>query len=315
MKTPLQVDSNSLKRKEYYFDNPLCNYKKIEKLTHKKFGIIEPISPGCPGNCFFCFAGRNNRKSFFINNPKVYANARNRILINETTEATIPGYESQMGKFYSNLPQKNNILNLVSRFPVSLIKTLKYSNLEEFEMVILQISYTGLKGKNKEKWEPYVESPKQKLNAIRNLIKWGYNVSVRFEPLIPTYHNSKRIMSILNDLRSVGVKHITIGTLKLNAQLKKKLKLKDKVLLNLFEDDLFYGEYYLKAQIREKIISDILTFSKGLHISFCLEGYCKNCPKSINLTCNSFCEGFSPKLISKIRGEKNETNYGKTRRK
>ncbi|MBI5798105.1 hypothetical protein HZA98_04345 [Candidatus Woesearchaeota archaeon] len=88
---------------EYYFENPLCHYKTLERVLSRQFFIIEPVGPGCTSGCPLCFAKRSNSDKILVSNT-TFPDLEDKMFINETTESTIPGMEEEVSTFYKRLP-------------------------------------------------------------------------------------------------------------------------------------------------------------------------------------------------------------------
>lgn len=288
-------------KQEYYYKNPLCHYKIIEQVISKQFVIIEPVGPGCTSGCPLCFARRSKDDEIFVSNEN-FVDLTDKMFINETTESTIPGREEEVSLFYKRLPGKKNILNVVSRFPNSLRKTLALSDVQRFDMVIIQIAYTGFNENLRRKWEPGVESTPERLEGIKRLIDDGYELSVRLEPLYPRYHTKDQVLETIEQLRNIGVQHLTTETLKLTPKTVPIVEKIDRELLSYFNLRLFFGEYYLKQDIRNKMLGWVVESAKdkGIYVGLCLE--CDgNCNISSQVRANAFCEGISRNVIRKAK--------------
>ncbi len=288
-------------KQEYYYQNPLCHYRTLELVMGKQFSIIEPVGPGCTSGCPLCFANRSRDDEILVSGD-CFENLTDKMFINETTESTIPEREEEVSSFYKRLPGKRNVLNVISRFPNSLRKTLAISDVQRFDMVIVQIAYTGFNDDYSRKWEPMKETASQRLRGIKNLIDDGYEVSVRFEPLYPKYHTREDVLDVLESLYRIGICHLTTETLKLTPKTLPIVENIDKTLLDYFDLELFCGEYYPKQEIRDEMLGWVVESAKdkGIDVGLCLE--CNsNCKISSRVRTNAFCEGISRSVIHKMK--------------
>lgn len=288
-------------KQEYYYQNPLCHYKTLELMLSRQFFVIEPVGPGCTSGCPLCFARRSKDDGIYIS-EEGFGDLTDKMFINETTESTIPGREEEVSLFYKRLPGKTNILNVVSRFPLSLRETLALSDVQRFDMVIVQIAYTGFNEDFRRKWEPGAESTAERLEGIKRLIEDGYEVSVRLEPLYPKYHTKEDIFKAVESLHNIGIHHLTTETLKLTPETVPIVEKIDSGLLEYFDLSLFFGEYYLRKDVRNEMLRWIVesTRDKGIDVGLCLE--CSSCCDiSSQVRTNHFCEGISRDVIKKLK--------------
>jgi DNA repair photolyase len=120
--------------------------------------------------------------------------------------------------------------------------------------------------------------PYSRIRAAEYLIKKGIPVSVRIDPIIPFVNeNQEKLITIL---ASIGVKHVTSSTYKLNPEnwrrfsaampiVAKKLK-----LLYFKQGEKIGGSTLLSRDLRLRIMKKLrdLTIAKGMQFGVCREG-------------------------------------------
>ena len=128
------------------------------------------------------------------------------------------------------------------------------------------------------KLEPGAPSYEARLNAVKTLSENGIPVSVRLDPVIPGL-NEKEVLEILEEIAPY-VKHITSSTYKAKPDsLRRLIKAfpEKKELwerLYLKEGIKISGSFYLKKELRKKLLQPLFEKAKKFGLSFaaCREG-------------------------------------------
>ncbi len=147
-----------------------------------------------------------------------------------------------------------------------------------YDNVIIQFSVSTLYHCNK--FEPYAPDVFKRFDAMEKLSENGYNVILRYQPLIPNIVEDE-YKEILEEAKGSGVKQIIVESI--------RLKVNDQFLTYIrgikFEK-YFESDYLITPEktYREKVIKMVYNYSKklGLEFSTCKEGFfelhtAKNC--------------------------------------
>jgi len=126
--------------------------------------------------------------------------------------------------------------------------------------------------------EPNAPSPSERLKAAETLIRKGIPTSVRIDPIIPFINDNPE--NLIDNLASIGVKHITSSTYKIKPDNWKRFsialpKIAEKLKPFYFEKGEKIGRCtYLPKEWRLKLMKKVGVLAKNYGIQFgtCREG-------------------------------------------
>jgi DNA repair photolyase len=129
--------------------------------------------------------------------------------------------------------------------------------------------------------EPWAPPPSQRLRAAQDLIKAGIPVSVRIDPIIPLVNDQPQ--TLIADLASIGVKHVTCSTYKAKADNWMRLaqampKVAEKLKPLYFQQgERVCGATLLPKELRYKLLKELrdLAVAKGMQFGVCREELAK----------------------------------------
>ena len=129
--------------------------------------------------------------------------------------------------------------------------------------------------------EPYAPSFKARLSALKRIADEGIPTVVRIDPVIPTVNlNDEDLEAIISESAEIGVKQITVSTLKpvkgfFRALKKKHPRLFERLREAYRDGEWIMGYKYLNREVRLKIVERIRkkVLSYGLAFATCREGF------------------------------------------
>lgn len=175
------------------------------------------------------------------------------------------------------------VLELFKRYDVRCLLLTK-SNIFEHDIDVLSelrcavgVTVTTVDEKKAKLLEPNAPSPEDRIMALRKAKKAGIPVYARIDPIIPfyTWEDFDKTLDALS-----FVSHITVSTLKLRPDSKKRMFAKFPELMgrlwSLYElGERIRGYYYLPREFRLEILREAEKKITGRGITFgsCREGY------------------------------------------
>ena len=139
------------------------------------------------------------------------------------------------------------------------------------------VTVTTVDGRKAKLLEPNAPSPKARIRALKRAKEAGIPVYARIDPIIPFY-TWEDFDETLNALSFVS--HITVSTLKLRTDSKKRMLAKFPELMEklwpLYETgERIGGYYYLPREFRFRIMKEAerKIVAKGITFGSCREGY------------------------------------------
>jgi len=129
--------------------------------------------------------------------------------------------------------------------------------------------------------EPYAPSFKSRLSALKRIADEGIPTVVRIDPVIPTVNsNDEDLEAIILESAEIGVKQITVSTLKpvkgfFRALKKEHPRLFERLREAYRDGEWIMGYKYLNREVRLKIVERIRkkVLSYGLAFATCREGF------------------------------------------
>ncbi len=126
--------------------------------------------------------------------------------------------------------------------------------------------------------EPFAPLPSKRLRAAKDLTKAGIPVSIRIDPIIPTLNDQPQ--KLIEQLASIGIKHITCSTYKAKADNWMRLtqalpKTADKIKPLYFQlGEKVGGNVMLPKDVRLKMLKNVrgMVSSAGMQFGVCREG-------------------------------------------
>lgn len=127
--------------------------------------------------------------------------------------------------------------------------------------------------------EPFAPLPSLRLRAAKDLIKAGIPVSVRIDPVIPFVNDQP--LALVNDLASIGVKHLTCSTYKVKPDNWMRLacvmpEIAEKLEPLYFQQgEKIGGSKLLPKDLRFKILKGLrgMAIAHGMKFGVCREGF------------------------------------------
>jgi DNA repair photolyase len=154
-----------------------------------------------------------------------------------------------------------------------------YIELMNPELHVIQLTIESLKP---EITSPNASSYEERFNAVKKLVKAGFKVAIRIDPIYPNFMEKKDYDKIITDFASIGIKHITISFVKVNRKQIDKLN-------KIFNFDLWKltyreenGEFFIRDEIKRDLAEYIKNKCSELNLTFamcredCIEdsGFC-----------------------------------------
>lgn len=178
-------------------------------------------------------------------------------------------------------------LELISKYKLRILITTK-SNLVIRDVDILKrtmsavmITITILNEDITKKIEPRAPSPKQRLQAIKELSLNDIPVGVRIDPIIPYVNDDPyTIEELVGKVKELGAQHIVTSTYKAKWDSLKRLletfyEVKDKLRdLYVEKGQFIHGYRYLPRSIRENLLKPVIKYAEyhGVTVATCREG-------------------------------------------
>jgi DNA repair photolyase len=137
--------------------------------------------------------------------------------------------------------------------------------------------------------EPNAPSPAQRLEAIQTLTSEGIPTTVRIDPIVPFVNEDQT--ELVKTLATIGIKHITASTLKINAHIWRKLaatlpKTAEKLAPLYFKQGEKAGRYtYLPRTLRFRLLKNVADLAKNHGMKF---GVCRESLAQLN---TATCDG------------------------
>ncbi len=234
---------------------------------------------GCNHNCAYCYASTyiknfnlaKPKKELFLNLEKDLREIDKNIIISMSNSSDpYPPIEKEK-------KITRNCLKLFKEYDAKVLIITK-SDLVVRDADILSemkcavsITITGL-----DFLEPFAPSSKKRIEAIKKLKEYNIPTILRFDPIIPFLNENK-----FEIIEKAEPDHVVTSTLKIKPQIFERLSkflpndLKQKIYHLYFkEGEKINSYYYLKKELREKILRKVESFCKSLNIScaFCREG-------------------------------------------
>jgi len=253
----------------------------------------------CPHKCIYCYAVKFPS---FVGKPK----PRIKLLSNieamvKNTKPILPVMLSDCTDPYQPIEEKYGITRkcvevlIKYGFPILIVtkSDLVLRDLELFKQAkaLIAITITTMDSEISKLIEPHAPTPERRIKALEKLAKNRIPTMVRVDPIIPTLNDDeKEFENLVKKLANIGVKQVTISTLKpvkgffsllerLNPELSMRLK-------KIYSDGKWIAGYkYLNEKLRNQIVEKFrpIVLKYGLNFASCRE----NKPE-LN---TSFCDG------------------------
>lgn len=250
---------------------------------------LNPYLGRCMHGCLYCYAVKfpsfNGPIKPRINLPEILEKVAEKtkpklyVMLSDSTDPYQP-IEKDLG-----LTRKCLKTLAKHEFPV-LIVTKSDLFLRDLDILVktrsvVSVTITTLKEDLAKTFEPYTPPPEKRIKALEFTAKKGLPVIARVDPIIPWVNDDENdFRKLILTLKSVGVKHIVVSTLKpvkgffiklrkVNPQLAEKLE-------NIYRNGKRIAGYkYLPDDFRLKIISKLrsIVLNEGLNFSSCREGF------------------------------------------
>ncbi|MCX8175635.1 MAG: radical SAM protein [Candidatus Bathyarchaeota archaeon] len=250
---------------------------------------LNPYLGRCMHGCLYCYAVKfpsfNGPLKPRVNLPEILEKVAEKtkprlyVMLSDSTDPYQP-VERDLG-----LTRKCLKILAKHGFPV-LIVTKSDLFLRDLDILtktrsVVSVTVTTLKEDVVETFEPYTPTPEKRVKALEFAAKKGLPVIVRVDPIIPWINDGEDdFRRLVLTLKSVGVRHIVVSTLKpvkgFFAKLKKaNPKLSEKIWSIYRDGKQIAGYKYLPDEFRFKIISKLrrIVLYEGLHFSSCREGF------------------------------------------
>jgi len=129
--------------------------------------------------------------------------------------------------------------------------------------------------------EPYAPPPEKRLSALQKIVEKGVPAVARIDPILPGINDDlKDFESLVSSLASVGVRQVTVATMKLvrgafSATKQTHPKVWKK-LTNEYADGIWLAGYkYLHPEKRRRILERLrpIVLRHGLSFASCREGF------------------------------------------
>ncbi|MEM3507548.1 MAG: radical SAM protein [Candidatus Bathyarchaeia archaeon] len=253
----------------------------------------------CFHRCLYCYAVKFPS---FTGEPKPRIKLLNNIeAIVKNTKPILPVMLSDCTDPYQPLEEKYEISRkcievlIKHNFPI-LIATksdLVLRDLELFKQAkaSIAITITTMDPKISELIEPYAPCPERRIKALEILAKNHIPTIARVDPIIPTLNDDeKEFEKLVKELASIGVKQITISTLKpvkgfFSLLGKKDLELSIRLKKIYSNGKWIAGYKYLNEKIRNEILEKFRPIVLKHRLNF---ASCRENKPEFN---TSFCDG------------------------
>jgi len=127
--------------------------------------------------------------------------------------------------------------------------------------------------------EPYAPPPERRLSALQRIVESGIVGVARIDPILPTVNDDeKNIENLVTTLADIGVKQVTVATMKHVRGFISKLtdpKVGRKLANEYMNGTWAVGYKYLPKERRRKIIEKLrpIVLKHGLAFASCREGF------------------------------------------
>jgi len=141
--------------------------------------------------------------------------------------------------------------------------------------------------------EPFAPPPEKRISALQKIVEDGIIGVARIDPILPTVNDDeKNFERLVSTLANIGVKQITLSTMKPVKGFFTTLSQTDPNILQKLRKEYLHGSWYagykyLPSEKRRKIIEELrsIVLKHGLAFASCREGF-----PEYNTT---FCDGTS----------------------
>jgi len=128
--------------------------------------------------------------------------------------------------------------------------------------------------------EPFAPHPKKRLSALQKIVEEGVTAVARIDPILPTVNESEKdFESLVSTLADIGVKQITVATMKHVRGFFTKLSQIDRKACKRLKQEYVNGKWavgykYLPVERRRRIIEKLrpIVLKHGLAFASCREG-------------------------------------------
>jgi DNA repair photolyase len=129
--------------------------------------------------------------------------------------------------------------------------------------------------------EPFASSPEKRLSALQKIVDEGISAVARIDPILPTINdNPKDLEKLVSTLADIGVKQVTVATMKHVRGFLPKLKQTSSEVYERLSKEYVDGTWavgykYLPALKRKKIVEMLrsIVLRHGLAFASCREGF------------------------------------------
>ncbi len=260
---------------------------------------INPYLGRCNHNCVYCYAVKFPS---FIGSTKPRTNLLESIeVMVKNTKQKLPVMFSDCTDPYQPMEKEFKItrkcLEVLAKhgFPILIVtkSDLVTRDLDVLRKTrsVVSISLTTLKDEVARLVEPNAPSPEKRIRALQFITGKGVTTTVRVDPIIPFLNDDEKDFRLLiSTVASIGIKQVTISTLKpvkgFFTKLKKiNPKLSEKLEKIYEEGEWIMGYKYLPENFRFNFLKKFrsVVLSYGLKFASCREGF-----PEYN---NSICDG------------------------
>ena len=260
---------------------------------------INPYLGRCEHRCLYCYAVKfpsfvgptKPRLNFVKEIFRIVANTKPKlpVMLSDTTDPYQP--------IEKDLRLTRKCLEALVKygFPILIVTksdlVVRDVDLLKKTRSVISITVTSLKDEFSRIMEPGAPPPEKRLKAIQFLVGKGFPVVARVDPIIPFLNDGEKdFKNLVSVLASVGVKQVTVSTLKpvkgFFARLRKVDSRLSERLEKIYEGGEWIAGYkYLPKGLRFKTIGRLrpIVLSQGLEFASCREGF-----PSLNTT---ICDG------------------------
>jgi DNA repair photolyase len=271
--------------------------KKLSRFNSPKWGFctcppkynINPYLGRCGHGCVYCYAVKfpsfvgpvkprlNLAKDVF----RMVANTKPKlpVMLSDSTDPYQP--------IEKDLRLTRKCLEALTKhgFPV-LIVTKSDLVVRDIDLLkktrsVVSLTITTLKAEITRLIEPNAPSPEKRIRAIQFIVGKGIPVVARIDPIIPFLNDDEKdFRHLVSTLSSIGVKQVTVSTLKpvkgFFTRLEKIKPTLSKKLKTLYENGKWIVGYkYLPEDFRFKIIKKLrsVVLDHNLEFASCREGF------------------------------------------
>jgi DNA repair photolyase len=128
--------------------------------------------------------------------------------------------------------------------------------------------------------EPFAPPPEKRLSALQTIVEEGITAVARVDPILPTVNDGEKdLESLVSTLADIGVKQITVATIKHVRGFFSTLKQTDPKICERLTKEYVNGTWavgykYLPVESRRRIIEKLrpIVLKHGLAFASCREG-------------------------------------------